>query len=115
MHVFGKGNIMLKKNCSYYSPRIFEINKVWIDKRTLTLSMRSGGWSHPQVMDAFGILIIADLYYRDKEGISSKNEVLKHVVLKDVTVENQLPFFPFPYSLHLPFFIHAANIFFLAY
>ena len=48
--------------------------------------MRPGGWIHPHVMDAFGMLILTDMYYRDIEGRNTKNDILKHIVIKDVTV-----------------------------
>jgi len=36
-----------------YSPRIFERDGTWVDLRTLSLSMMSGGWFHFRVMDCF--------------------------------------------------------------
>jgi hypothetical protein len=60
---------------------------VWVDQRTLTLSMRPGGWIHPNVMDAFGKMVMTSAYWRDKEGKSAQNDILMHVVIKYVTVK----------------------------
>ncbi|KAM0888534.1 hypothetical protein ACQ4PT_028283 [Festuca glaucescens] len=70
---------------SEYSPRIFEVNRVWVDQRKLILSMRPGGWTHPHTMDCFGMLIIEDQFQRDVEGTSKKTNIMKHVFVKDFT------------------------------
>ena len=70
----------------YYSPRIFEIQRIWVDQRTLALSMSPGGWTHQHVMDCFAALTMADQHNRNREGTLSKNHILKHITMKEVTV-----------------------------
>ncbi|KAM0871951.1 hypothetical protein ACQ4PT_039046 [Festuca glaucescens] len=67
------------------SPRIFEIKRVWVDQRTLALSMNPGGWTHPCVMDCYGMLTTTEQLHRKKEGKIGDNEILMHVVIKEVT------------------------------
>ncbi|XP_071680121.1 uncharacterized protein [Lolium perenne] len=68
------------------SPRIFEIKRVWVDQRTLALSMNTGGWIHPCVMDCYGMLTSTEQIHRRKEGKFGEKEILMHVVIKEVTV-----------------------------
>jgi hypothetical protein len=78
------------KNClllfNFDSPRIFEIKRVWVDQRTLALSMNTGGWIHPCVMDCYGMLTSTEQIHRRKEGKFGEKEILMHVVIKEVTV-----------------------------
>ena len=74
----------------YFSPRIFEIQRIWVDQRTLSLSMSPGGWTHQHVMDCFAALTMADQHNRNREGTLSKQEILKHITIKAETVSNCL-------------------------
>ncbi|XP_047063425.1 uncharacterized protein LOC124671027 [Lolium rigidum] len=67
------------------SPRIFEIKSVWVDQRTLALSMNTGGWIHPCVMDCYGMLTSTEQIHRRKEGKFGDKDILMHVVIKEVT------------------------------
>jgi hypothetical protein len=48
--------------------------------------MSPGGWIHPHVMDGFGVLHNVAQYERHREGLANKNDILMHVVIKDITV-----------------------------
>jgi hypothetical protein len=48
--------------------------------------MNKGGWIHPCVMDCFGMLTTTDQIHRRKEEKFGQNEILIHVVIKEVTV-----------------------------
>jgi hypothetical protein len=50
--------------------------------------MMQGGWIHPHVMDCFGMIRTTDQLSRKKEGKLSENEIINHVVIKDVTVRS---------------------------
>jgi hypothetical protein len=71
-----------------YRPRICELEDVWVDQRTLSLSMSPGGWVHPYVMDYFGILSNMAQYHREKQGAVNKKDILMHIVIKEDAVCN---------------------------
>ncbi|KAM0879014.1 hypothetical protein ACQ4PT_034507 [Festuca glaucescens] len=81
-HEFYKTIISIKPDSSL---RIFEVNKVWVDHRTLSLSMSPGGWIHPYVMDCFGMLTNVAQLHQLKEGKRQENAILTHIVIKDIT------------------------------
>jgi hypothetical protein len=73
-----------------FSPRIFQIKGVWVDQRTLALSMATGGWIHPHVMDCFGMLTTTDQIFRYANGKAGDKEIRKHIVIKECTVSNSI-------------------------
>jgi len=44
---------LLVSNISKITYRVFERDGIWVDQRTLSLSMMNGGWFHFRVMDCF--------------------------------------------------------------
>jgi hypothetical protein len=50
----------------------------------MSLSLNQGGWIHPHVMDCFGMLLTTEQIEGKKQ--TGSNEVLNHVVIKDITV-----------------------------
>jgi hypothetical protein len=58
----------------------------------MALSMNQGGWIHPCVMDCFGHLTTVDQNLCRKEGKFSKNDILKHIVIKETTVSTFFSF-----------------------
>ncbi|KAM0896280.1 hypothetical protein ACQ4PT_023294 [Festuca glaucescens] len=70
-HEFYKTMISTKLDSS---PGIFEVNKVWVDHMTLSLSMTPGGWIHPYVMDCFGMLSNVAQIHQIKEGKRQKKK-----------------------------------------
>jgi hypothetical protein len=50
----------------------------------MSLSLNQGGWIHPHVMDCFGMLLTTEQIEQKKE--TGSNEVLNHIVIKDITV-----------------------------
>lgn len=76
---------METKNESTPRPRICELEDVWVDQRTLSLSMSLGGWVHPYVVDYFGILSNMAQFHRQKQGAVNMKDILMHIVIKEDT------------------------------
>jgi hypothetical protein len=75
------------------------VNSIWVDQRTLTLSMSPGGCIHLHLMDGFGVLHNVAQYERHREGLANKNDILMHVVIKDITVSTNHNYL---YCLQIP-------------
>jgi hypothetical protein len=70
----------------FLSPRIFQIERIWVDQRTFVLSMSQGGWIHSHVMDCFAALsTTAQLEAMKLKKVCSKS-VVRHIFCRDITV-----------------------------
>ncbi|EMS65915.1 hypothetical protein TRIUR3_16671 [Triticum urartu] len=62
------------------SQRIFQIDNVWVDQKTLTVSMRPGGWMNPHTLDCYSKMLNTDLLNRGRQGLIPSNEPIVHIV-----------------------------------
>ncbi|TVU46436.1 hypothetical protein EJB05_05973, partial [Eragrostis curvula] len=81
-------DIVCRYNLSFLlyscSERIFKIDKIWLDKTIFCFSMRTNGWMHVHVMDAFCKMLIVDQVERSRLGKLRKNEISKYFFHSEV-------------------------------
>ncbi|KAF7048766.1 hypothetical protein CFC21_057459 [Triticum aestivum] len=65
------------------SQRIFEIEGVWVDQKTITLSFKPGGWINPRVVGCFPKLKNKDQLNRGRKGLLPNSEIVEHIVSID--------------------------------
>ena len=63
--------------------RIFEIEGVWVDQKTITLSFKPGGWINPRVVGCFSKLKNKDQLDRGRKGLMRNSEILEHILSID--------------------------------
>lgn len=73
-----------------YSQRIFEIEGVWVDQKTITLSFKTGGWINPRVVGCFSKLKNKDQLNRGRKGLLPNSELVEHIVSIDDMKTNML-------------------------
>ncbi|XBH67055.1 hypothetical protein VPH35_095497 [Triticum aestivum] len=63
--------------------RIFEIEGVWVDQKTITLSFKPSGWINPRVVGCFSKLKNKDQLDRGRKGLMRNSEILEHILSID--------------------------------
>ena len=53
---------------------------MWVDQKTLTVSMRPGGWMNPHTLDCYSKMLNTDLLNRGRQGLIPSNEPIVHIV-----------------------------------
>ncbi|KAL6602705.1 hypothetical protein ACP70R_043066 [Stipagrostis hirtigluma subsp. patula] len=64
------------------SEHIFQIDNTWVDRRTLALSMRPGGWLNKFVMDAFCKMFNSEQEHRFKFGDNNAAQIANYFFLR---------------------------------
>ncbi|KAL6594299.1 hypothetical protein ACP70R_048492 [Stipagrostis hirtigluma subsp. patula] len=64
------------------SEHIFQIDSTWVDRRTLALSMRPGGWLNKFVMDAFCKMFNSEQEQRFKFGDNNAAQIANYFFLR---------------------------------
>ena len=62
---------------------IFEIEGVWVDQKTITLSFKPGGWINPRVVGCFSKLKNKGQLDRGRKGLLWNSEIVEHIVSID--------------------------------
>ncbi|KAL6890602.1 hypothetical protein ACP4OV_008857 [Aristida adscensionis] len=66
---------------------VFKLDGVWLDKNIFGWSMRSNGWIHIHVMDAYAKMIVAEQRERARLDKLHDKEIVKHILIsKDVAL-----------------------------
>lgn len=65
------------------SPRIYECETIWVDQRTLTLSMMPGGWISPHVVDCFSKSMNQEQMFKGRQGLLPDHEIITYVVSRE--------------------------------
>ncbi|KAI4987744.1 hypothetical protein ZWY2020_028502, partial [Hordeum vulgare] len=63
--------------------RIFEIEGVWVDKKTITLYFKTRGWINPRVVGCFTKLKNNERLNRGRKGLLLSSELVEHIVSID--------------------------------
>ena len=96
------------------SLRIFEIEGVWVDQKTIIISYKTGGWINPRVVGCFGKLKNKDQLNPGRKGLLPNSELVEHIIsIDDMVSIYSLCSFPllsfsllrsFPFSNYQTFF-----------
>lgn len=70
-------NLITSFRCS---ERIFQIDEVWVDQKTLTISMKPGGWLNPHTVDCYSKMLNTDQLIRGRQGLIHISDVISHIV-----------------------------------
>lgn len=62
------------------SQRIFQIDNVWVDQKTLTVSMRPGCWMNPHTLDCYSKMLTTEQIIRGRQGLIPSNDPIVHIV-----------------------------------
>ncbi|KAI4996268.1 hypothetical protein ZWY2020_048034 [Hordeum vulgare] len=63
--------------------RIFQVNEVWVDQKTLTISWRPGCWMNPHSLDCYSKLLNTDQIIRGRQCLIPKTNVIKHIFQRE--------------------------------
>lgn len=62
------------------SQRIFQIDDVWVDQKTLTVSMMPGCWMNPHTLDCYSKRLNTYQLHRGRQGLLPSDQYIAHVV-----------------------------------
>lgn len=65
------------------SQRIFQVNEVWVDQKTLTISLRPGCWMNPHSLDCYSKMLNTDQLIRGRQGLIPNTDVIRHIVQRE--------------------------------
>ncbi|KAI4984244.1 hypothetical protein ZWY2020_047942 [Hordeum vulgare] len=63
--------------------RIFQVNEVLVDQKTLTISLRLGCWMNPHSLDCYSKMLNTDQIIRGRKGLIPNTDVTKHTVQRE--------------------------------
>ena len=72
------------------------MDEVWVDQKTLTISLRPGCWMNPHSLDCYSKMLNTDQLIRGRQGLIPITDVITHIVQREDMVLNFL-FFSFLY------------------
>jgi len=93
--------ISLFSHLIIFSQHIFQVDDVWIDKRTLALSMRSGCWFNPSAMFAFCKMFNSEQQERLQFRELYEGEIGYFYMNKKTTVRNLINYQFYIYILFI--------------
>ncbi|XP_073364832.1 uncharacterized protein [Aegilops tauschii subsp. strangulata] len=67
------------------SQRIFQVNEVWVDQKTLTISLRPGYWMSPHSLDCYSKILNTNQLFRGRQGLIPNTDVITHIVQREDT------------------------------
>uniref|UniRef100_A0A453NY36 Uncharacterized protein n=1 Tax=Aegilops tauschii subsp. strangulata TaxID=200361 RepID=A0A453NY36_AEGTS len=65
------------------SQRIFQVNEVWVDQKTLTISFRPGCWMSPHSLDCHSKILNTNQLFHGRQGLIPNTDAITHIVQRE--------------------------------
>ncbi|KAI4996148.1 hypothetical protein ZWY2020_041289 [Hordeum vulgare] len=62
---------------------IFQVNEVWVDQKTLTISLSPECWMNPHSLDCYSKMLNTDKIIRGRQGLIPNTDVITHIIQRE--------------------------------